>query len=162
QPPGITLLMSPAALLARVTGTASGLAIGRILTVVASTAGVTLAGLLVRHRGLLAVALTCGLLAVYPDSVAVAHTVLVEPWLVMFCLLGALAVFDGDRLATSQRRLIGGGVAFGFAGAIEAWAIVPVLVIFALCLPQVRRAGMFAAGVAAGFLVPVLPFAALA
>src|SRR5215475_8807136 len=39
QPPGITLLMSPAALLTRLTGTASGLVIGRILTAVASTAG---------------------------------------------------------------------------------------------------------------------------
>jgi hypothetical protein len=162
QPPGITLLMSPAALLARLTGTASGLAVGRILTAVASTAGVALAGLLVRHRGLLAVAVTCGIIAVFPASVAAAHTVLVEPWLVMFCLIGALAMFDGDRLATSNRRLIWGGVAFGFAGAIELWAIVPVLVIFALCLPRIRRAGMFTAGVAAGFLVPVLPFAALA
>jgi hypothetical protein len=162
QPPGITLLMSPAALLSRLTGTASGLAIGRILTAAASTAGVALAGLLVRHRGLLAVAVTCGFIAVHAASVAAAHTVLVEPWLVMFCLIGALAIFDGDRLATSNRRLIWGGVAFGFAGAIELWAIVPVLVIFALCLPRIRRAGMFTAGVAAGFLVPVLPFAALA
>src|SRR5439155_2274385 len=35
QPPGITLLMMPAALLAKVTGTAWGLAIGRILTLLA-------------------------------------------------------------------------------------------------------------------------------
>ena len=67
-----------------------------------------LAGLLVRHRGLLAVTVACGILAVYPDSVQAAHTVLLEPWLVLFCLLGALAVFDGDRLASS-RRLVWGG-----------------------------------------------------
>ena len=35
----------------------------------------------------------------YPDSMQAARTVLLEPWLVLFCLLGALAVFDGDRLA---------------------------------------------------------------
>ena len=161
QPPGITLLMSPVGLLTRVIGTAWGLAIGRVLTVLASTAGVVLAGLLVRHRGLLAVIVTCGVMAVYPDSVAAAHTVLVEPWLVLFCLIGAVAVFDGDRLA-GPRRLAWGGVAFGFAGAVEPWAIVPVIVVFALCLPHVRRAAAFAAGAAAGFLVPVLPFAALA
>ena len=55
QPPGITLLMVPAALLAKVTGTAWGLAIGRILTMLAGTASIALTGLLVRHRGRLAV-----------------------------------------------------------------------------------------------------------
>jgi hypothetical protein len=161
QPPGITLLMVPAALAAKVTGTAWGLAAGRVLTVLAGTASVVLGGLLVRHRGLVAVLVTCGVLAVYPDAVAAAHTVLVEPWLVLFCLIGAVAVFDGDRLA-GGRRLAWGGVAFGFAGAVEPWAIVPVLVVAALCLPGVRRAAVFIAGVAAGFLLPVIPFLAAA
>jgi hypothetical protein len=159
QPPGITLLMGPAGLLTYWTGTAWGLAIGRILTVLAGTAGVALAGLLVRHRGPLAALLTCGITAVYADGVAAAHTVLVEPWLVFFCLAGAIAVFDGDRITASTRRMAWGGVLFGFAGAVEAWAIVPVLVLAALCLPQVKRAAVFAGGVAAGFLIPVLPFA---
>jgi alpha-1,2-mannosyltransferase len=159
QPPGITLLMSPVGLLTYWTGTGWGLAIGRILTVLAGTAGVALAGLLVRHRGPLAALLTCGIMAVYSDSVAAAHTVLVEPWLVLFCLAGAVAVFDGDRITASTRRLAWGGVLFGFAGAVEAWAIVPVLVLAALCLPQIKRAAIFAGGVAAGFVIPVLPFA---
>jgi hypothetical protein len=161
QPPGITLLMMPAALLAKITGTAWGMAIGRLLTTLASVAGVVLLGLLVRHRGVFATLVACGILAVFPSSISAAHTVLVEAWLVLFCLLGAVAVFDRDRLA-GRRRLIWGGVAFGFAGAVEPWAIVPVLVVIALCLPRVRRAAVFAAGVAAGFLVPVLPFAVLA
>ena len=159
QPPGITLLMSPAALLSYWTGTAWGLAIGRILTLLAGTAGVALAGLLVRHRGLLAVLVTCGITAVYSDAVAAAHTVLVEPWLVLFCLAGAVAVFDRDRITTSTKRLAWGGVLFGFAGTVEAWAIVPVIVLAALCLPQLKRAAIYAGGVAAGFLIPVLPFA---
>ena len=161
QPPGITLLMAPIALTAKGLGTASALAIGRVVTVAASTAGVVLAGLLVRHRGVLATVVTCGLVAVYPDSVAAAKTVLLEPWLVLFCLLGVLAVFDRDRLA-SDRRLLLGGLALGFAGAIKVWAILPVLVILALAARRPRRAGFFAAGVAAGFAVPVVPFAALA
>ncbi|HEY6274770.1 MAG TPA: glycosyltransferase family 87 protein [Streptosporangiaceae bacterium] len=162
QPPGITLLMSPAALLSNLTGTAWGMAVGRVLTALASTAGVALVGLLVRHRGLLTVVIACGIAAVYPDAVAAAHTVLVEPWLALACLIGAVTIFSGDRLAASTRRLAWGGVAFGFAGAVEAWAIVPVLVVFVLCLPQIRRAAVFTAGVAAGFLIPVLPFAAIA
>src|SRR6202034_4400775 len=43
-----------------------------------------------------------------------------------FCLAGAVAVFDGDRLTTSGRRLAWGGAALGFAGAIKVWAIIPV------------------------------------
>jgi alpha-1,2-mannosyltransferase len=162
QPPGITLLMTPAAALTYLTGTAWGLAIGRILTVAAGAAAVVLGGLLVRHRGLVAVTVTCGILAVYPDSVAAAHTVLVEPWLVLACLAAMVAVFDGDRLASSTRRLALGGVAFGFGGAIEGWAIVPVLVAFVtlFCVASQRRALAFAGGVAAGFCVPCLPFVA--
>ena len=99
QPPGLTLLLTPAALAAKVIGTARGMAIARILTLLASTAGVVLGGLLVRHRGLLAVTVTCGLLAVFPASVGDARTVFIEPWVALFCLAGALVVFDGDRLA---------------------------------------------------------------
>ena len=161
QPPGITLLMAPAALVARVTGSVTGMELARILTVAASAAGVVLAGLLVRRYGTLAVLITCGIIAVHPGSIRAAHTVLVESWLVLFCLIGALALFDGDRLARGW-RLAWAGVAFGFAGAIEGWAIVPVLVAVLLFLPKLARAWPFCAGVAAGFLIPVLPFAGLA
>ncbi len=161
QPPGITLLMLPAALLSKLTGTAWAMAAGRILTVAAGGAGVLLSGLLVRHRGVLAVIVTCGIVAVYPGSVQSAHTVLLEPWLVLGCLAGAVAVFDGDQLA-GGRRLAWGGAAFGFAGAIKVWAIIPVAVILVLSLPRPRRAARFLAGVAAGFVIPVLPFAVAA
>ncbi len=162
QPPGITLLMSPAALLSYVSGTAWAMVIGRLLTAAAGAAAVVLIGLLVRHRGLLAVTVACGIAAIYPASAVAAHTILLEPWLVLACLAGAVAVFDRDELTASTRRLAWGGAAFGFAGAVKAWAIVPVVVLLVLCLPQIRRAVIFGLGVAAGFLVPVLPFAALA
>ena len=162
QPPGITLLMTPVAWVSKVIGTGAGLAVARVLTMLAGAAGVTMAGLLVRHRGVLAVLVACGVMAVYPDSVASAHTLLLEPWLVLFCLAGAVAVFDGDRITGSTRRLLWGGVAFGFAGAVEAWAIIPVLVIAVLSIRRLRRTAVCAGGVAAGFVVPVLPFVALA
>jgi hypothetical protein len=161
QPPGVTILMTPAALVAKVGGTPMGMAIARISTTVASAAGVLLAGLLVRHRGLAATILACGLTAIYPDAVATARTLLLEPWLVLFCLAGAVAVFDRDRVTNSRRRLVLGGLALGFGGAIEAWAIIPAAVILALCLPGLRRILTCLAGMAVGVLVPVLPFAAL-
>ena len=162
QPPGITLLMLPVALVSKATGTAWGMAIGRILTALAGAVAVALAGLLVRHRGALATVIVCGLMAVYPDSIQAAKTVLVEPWLVLFCLIGALALFDGDQFTTSRRRLIWGGVAFGFGGAVEPWAIFPVIIVAVLALRRPRRLLAYAGGVVAGFLVPVIPFAALA
>jgi hypothetical protein len=162
QPPGITLLMSPVALLTKGLSTADGMAVARIVTAIAGGASVALAGLLVRHRGLLATTVACGLLAVYPPSVQAAHTVLLEPWLVLFCLAGAIAVFDGDQLTSSGRRLAWGGAAFGFAGAIKVWAVLPVAVILLLAARRPRRAACYLGGVAAGFLIPVLPFFAAA
>lgn len=158
QPPGVVLLMAPVAALGKLTGTAWAMGIGRLLTAAAGAAAVPLTGLLVRHRGVLAVAISCGVMAVYPDSILAARTVLQEPWLVLACVAGLLAVFDGDRLTTSGKRLAWGGVAFGFAGAIKLWAIFPVVVIAVICLPRARRALAYLGGVAAGFLVPVLPF----
>jgi len=161
QPPGITLLMAPVAAATSSFGTVTAMAAARIFTALASDAAIPLGGLLTRHRGVLAVLVTCGTLAVYPDGLLAARTVLLEPWLVLFCLLGALAVFDGDQQATG-RRLIWGGAAFGFAGAVKVWAILPVLVILVLTARRPRQAGRFAAGVVAGFCLPVLPFALLA
>jgi hypothetical protein len=161
QPPGITLLMSPAAALSYLTGTTWALIAGRILTVLAGAGATLLAGLLVRHRGPTAAGVGGGILAIYPPAAASAHTVLLEPWLVLACLAGSVVVFDRDRL-TDGSRLIWGGVVFGFAGAIKAWAIVPVVVIALLCLRDPRRALRFVAGAAAGFVLPVLPFFAAA
>lgn len=161
QPPGITLLMTPVALLSRLAGTAGAIAVGRILTVLASAGAVVLGGLIVRHRGVFAVVATCGLIAIYPGSVQAAHTVLLEPWLVLFCLAGVALTFDGDLLASSG-RLTWSGVAFGFAGAIKLWAIIPAAVILVILLAGRRWAVRYLVGVAAGFLIPVLPFAAMA
>ena len=162
QPPGATVLMAPVALLAKGTGATWGLAIARIITAAADTACVVLLGLLVRHRGPVAAGIACGIYAVYPDALAAAHTFMLEPWLNLFCLLGALAVFDGDRLADSTRRLAWGGAAFGFAVAVKLWAVVPLAVVGLLLLRRPRRLGLLAAGAAAGLAVPVLPFLALA
>ena len=140
QPPGITLLMTPVALASRVTGTDGGLAIARVLTMLAGAAGVTTGRPAGTAPGRAGRADRPGVVAVYPDSVSSSHTLLVEPWLVLFCLIGAVAVFDGDQFTGSRRRLIWGGVAFGFAGVIEAWAIVPVLVLLVLMHPDGRGA----------------------
>src|SRR5262249_35431107 len=80
----------------------------------------------------------------------------------LFCLAGAWAIFQGDQLTVSCRRLIQGGLAFGLAGAIKAWAILPVIVVVGLCWPLCgrRRAALYLGGVCAGFALVVVPFVA--
>jgi alpha-1,2-mannosyltransferase len=165
QPPGILLLMTPVALLAKVVTTAHAMAVARLLTVLASTACVPLAGSLLRYRGTLVTLVTCGALAVYPDDITTAHTLILEPWMNVFLLLGACLAFRRGRLA-SPRRLLWAGVAIGFAGAVKYWAALPALVLLVVCLVTsrgsglaVRRATRYGPGVLAGFLIPVLPFA---
>ena len=168
QPPGILLLMAPVAVLGKIGATTHAMAAARLLTVLASTACVPLAGSLVRYRGVLVTLVTCGLLAIYPDDIATAHTLILEPWLNLFCLLGVCIAFRRGRLASS-RRLLWAGVAIGFAGAVKYWAALPAVLLLAVCLltgngwaGRVRRAGTYTLGVIAGFVVPVLPFFAFA
>jgi alpha-1,2-mannosyltransferase len=161
QPPGMLLLMTPAAVVARVTNTTTAMAFARLLTVLASTACVPLAGNLVRYRGTLVTAVTCGILAVYPDDIAAAHTLLLEPWLNLFCLIAASAAFSNGMLARPA-RLAWAGAALGVAGAVKFWAVVPSAVLFAGCLivaeQRARRTRAYLAGLVAGFVLPTAPF----
>ena len=163
QPPGITLLMSPIALLGKVVGTDAAFGVARVMTASAGAASVALVGLLLRHKGSLVTAVGCAVAAIHPDSVYAAHSVLLEPWLVLFCLAGAVAAFDRDQLTRNRRRLALAGLAFGFAGAIKVWAILPVVVLAAVCWRRLglRGARAYLAGVTGGFVVPLLPFLVL-
>jgi len=146
QPPGSMLLMVPAALGGKVFGTAWALAAARILTIGADTANVVLVGLLVRHRGPLAAGVASGGYAVYPAALNASQSLFLEPWLNLFCLLGAVVLFDGDQVAGCRgvpgghgsRRAFWAGVCFGFAAAVKVWAVVPALVAWVLCLPKAR------------------------
>jgi alpha-1,2-mannosyltransferase len=178
QPPGSMLLMVPAALVGKAFGSMTALATARIMTVGADTANVVLAGLLVRHRGPLAAGVASGGYAVYPAALNASQSLFLEPWLNLFCLLGAVLLFDGDRLAgggaqgaqgvqgvrggPGGRRMFWAGVCFGFGAAVKIWAAVPALVAWVLCLRARRGRLAFAGGFAAGIAVPCLPFLALA
>jgi hypothetical protein len=165
QPPGILLLMTPVALIAKITTTVKGLALARVLTALASAACVPLAGNLVRYRGAVVTLVTCGVLAVYPGDITTAHTLMLEPWMNLFCLLGVNAAFRRGHLARPG-RLAWAGLALGFAGVIKFWAIAPAAVLLVICLTdrkeRARRTGAYVGALAAGFVLPVLPFLASA
>jgi hypothetical protein len=165
QPPGILELMLPVALLAKVFSTVKVLALARLLTALASTACIPLVGNLVRYRGALVTAVACGVLAVYPPDIATAHTLLLEPWMNLFCLIAINLAFRRGHLA--RPVMIGwAGVALGFAGAIKFWAAAPALVLLVLCLldktDRGRRVRNYVLGLVVGFVVPTLPFLATA
>ncbi len=166
QPPGIILVALPAGLAGSLTSQATGLAVARVLSVLASTACVPLAGRLVRHRGVITCAVAAGLLAVYPADVLSARTLLLEPWMNLACLLAATAAFREGRLA-SPKWLAWAGVAFGCGVAVKFWAAIPAAVLLAVCLiarppagtSRGRRAGALLGGAAGGFAVLAGPFA---
>ena len=159
HPPLITVLLTPFALLAKVIGTGQAMGLAKIATAVAGAAAVPLVARLLRGRPLPVVALAGALVAVDGDSVASSFTPLLEPWLVLFCLLGAVLVFPHrDGVVAGGRRLGWGGVLFGLACATKIWAVVPVLAVVLVCLVHRARVRRFVLGVAVG-LVPVLPFA---
>ena len=164
QPPGVVLLMTPVAWLTGGFSTSTGLALARILTAGVGVAAIPLAGRLVRGRGTLAATIVCGFLAVYPAGINAAHTLLLEPWLVLFCLLGMLLLFEGDLLTVTPARLAAAGVAFGLAVSVKLWGALPLAVALLLCLrgPGRRQTGWLCAGAAGSLALAVLPLAASA
>jgi hypothetical protein len=103
--------------------------------------------------------LTAGLLlALYPAAIDATHTLLLEPYVALFCLIGVNLLFKAGRVA-SGRRVLYAGLALGFACSIKLWAA-PVIVAALLVLAIFSRKALAAlsAGVAVGFGVVFLPF----
>jgi hypothetical protein len=162
QPPGITWVMTPVALLGRLIGDRDALALARCITALVTGLNVALAAFVVRKHGAVAMFVTGLLLASFPLAVAADHTLLLEPYLVCFCLLGTIALFRNGELPNPNRILIA-GIAFGFAGSIKLWAILPMLAALILCLPHWKTAVRpFLVGCILGFGLPALLFLVVA
>jgi len=161
-PPGITLLMTPFGLLTHLTTTNNALAAARVFTAVVAGANAMLAGIVVRHRGVAASLAAATVLAIFPSAYFADSTVLLEPYLVFFCLLGIALLFQNGDIATPRRVWIA-GLAFGFGGTVRLWAAVPFVIAVAFCVPVWRRAILpLLGGAVIGFGVPCLPFFLLA
>ncbi len=162
HPPGVPLLLLPIALLSRLTGTLAGLAMVRLLTDAVVVANVFLVGKAVRHRGIAATWFASILMACYPLAADADHSLILEPFLVLFCLLGVIAMFPAGRLA-SPRRLMWAGAFFGLATTMKIWGVLVVVVALLVCVPRWdRMVKPLAIGAAAGFAIPCLPFFAAA
>ena len=98
QPPGILLLMSPIGIFSRVFGTHDGFIMARVVSSVVTALNAGLLAWLVRHRGRLAMAFAGGGLAFLPVSFFVSSSLTLEPYCILFVLLGAFVVLDRDAL----------------------------------------------------------------
>jgi alpha-1,2-mannosyltransferase len=163
QPPGFTLLATPFAALSELVGTRDALAVLRLCTPLLAAGSVLLIAKVMWHRGRGALIVACGVMAFFPAELYALRSGLLESVVDFFCLAALAIIFVGDALVSSRRRLFLGGVVFGIAGLVKSPAIVPVLVILALTLPQLRgRLAPLLLGVVAGFGIPTLPFFVLA
>jgi hypothetical protein len=161
NPPGIVLLMSPLAFLSRIIGSHNGFVVARIMTSVVTALNASLLAWLVRYRGRVAMAVAGFGLGLLPVAFLVSSAVKIDPYSILFVLLGALTIlsFDHSLPAPSTRRLIVGGVLFGFAGDIKLWAVFPFVALLICVAPRVRLRSFVILGAAAiGFIVPSLPF----
>ncbi len=161
QPPGSTLLLTPPALISLAAGTRDAMMAARLLTAGVEVANVALVGWLLRRHGAAAVLVGGGFLVAYRASLFAAHTVLLEPYLDLFCLVGVVLALGGDEGLASSPRLALAGAAFGFAGAVKLWAVAPFLVLVLVVVARGggwRRLGALVGGTAVGFAGPVLPF----
>ncbi len=158
QPPGITLLLSPIAALTGAGDSRLGLAIARVLTGVVTGANALLLVWILRRRALLAALLAGTLLAIYPPAVLSDRTLMLEPYLLLFCLLAIALAFENGVFA-SNRRLLAAGIALGFAGTIKLFAASVALAFGIVLLARYRdRLRPLATGALIGFGLPSLPF----
>ena len=146
--------MIPVALLGKLAGLQVAMVVARLLTAVATGANAVLAAMCVRHRGPAAMAAAGLLLACWPLAPAADRTLFLEPHLVLFFLLGVLAMFPKGQPAEG-RRMMPAGAAFGFAATVNIWAVLVIAIALATCLGRRKAALNLGKGIAVGFGVPV-------
>jgi Dolichyl-phosphate-mannose-protein mannosyltransferase len=162
QPPGITILMLPFAVLGKLVGLPTGFALARLATCAAAACTTVLLGRLVaRHtdpaRGLLAATLYAGAM---PGLVA-ASTLLLEPWLSLFVVFSLFLAVDEEA---GPRQFVLAGAAAGLGATVKVWGLVFVLTMvgWLIVSRRLRDALRYGLASAAVLVVVYLPFFVLA
>jgi len=122
QPPLITVWMFPFAAASTVTGTAVAMEAARFFVGLVTVTNVVVVGALVRRRSTLQVVAATGVMAFSQGTIRSSQTILLEPFLVLACLLAFLCLMDGENLTASSRRIWWCGLFLGVAGATKLWA----------------------------------------
>jgi alpha-1,2-mannosyltransferase len=164
QPPGITLLLSPIALIGSLVGEPTAMALARVLVAGCGAASVVLIYRLTPggRVGRLAAVTAYGLSA---DVLIASRTVMLEPLVNLGVLLALRQLLTrGGPQQANRRALIVSGVIFGVSADIKLFAAIYPLVVatWFAARREWRRGGWHLAGAAAGFLTVLGPFLAAA
>jgi len=161
--PVTSLALLPSAAVGSVLGDPAGMASARVLILLVALANTCLVHRLALRlplppeRSRAAALVAAAFYAFMPNTVMAEHTVLLEPPVTLACLLGTLALTRAGR--PSSRAAFAAGVAYAGGLGVKVFAAAYV-VAGALWVWQragARRLLGFAAGLATGFVVLVLP-----
>jgi hypothetical protein len=142
-----------------VTGTAVAMEAARFFVDLVSVTNVVLVGVLVRRRTTLQVMTATGLMAFSQGTIRSSQTILLEPFLVLACLIALLCLVDREGITSSARRLWWCGAFFGVAGATKVWAILPLAaVVIVLSRHGQRSRRTVIGGAIVGFVACSFPF----
>jgi len=159
QPPLITIWMLPFAALSPLTSTAVAMEAGRFFVDIVTVTNVVLVGALVRRRATWQVIVATAVMAFSQGTIRASQTILLEPFLVLACLIALLFLLEGEVVTTSSRRLWWCGAFFGVAGATKVWAVLPFLAALIVLAPSGLRAQRKVVGGAfIGFVACCAPF----
>ncbi len=159
QPPMITVWMFPFAALSTLTGAAIAMEAGRFFVDLVTLTNVVLVGALVRRRPTFQVVIATAAMAFAQGSIRASQTILLEPFVVLACLIAFLFLMEGEGVTSSSRRLWWCGMFFGIAGATKVWAVFPLVAALIVLAPVGLRAQRkVVAGAGLGFVACSLPF----
>lgn len=161
QPPGIALILSPIAFLGKFIGSHDAFFVARVLSALVCAANVALLAWLLRARGRIAMIIGGLGLGLLPIGTYETAGIKLEPYCLIFLLLGAIVVLSehDSQQPISRRRLIIGGLLFGVAALVKIFAFLPFIgMVIALYPGNRRRVVDFVWAAGVGFAVPALPF----
>ena len=162
HPPGLSLLLLPAAAVGDLLGDAAGMAAGRIemqLFVLANIALIYRLGrLLPLQSGSRVPLLAAGLYALMPNAVSAGHTILLEPLVTFACLLGSWLLFRPPSPGRGRLFLAGFCFAAGTGLKLFAGAYVLAAVVTLLAAKRYRALGSVVLGGVAGTVLLLVPF----
>jgi hypothetical protein len=161
HPPGSVVLLSPFALIGKVTSEPTGWMIARLAIMALGAMNAVLIYVIARRINVVAGIVAGGLYAAWGPVVHVERTTMLEAFVLSAVVVALWALADA-RAAMS--RLVIAGVALGLGASAKLWGLVPLAVILGwLLISKAWRSTAIVAGAAvAALAVVVVPFFVMA
>jgi alpha-1,2-mannosyltransferase len=160
HPPGIVLVLSPFAAVARAVSDHRAFELARIAFMALGALNAVLIAAVARRSrlgGPVAAVVAGVLYALWPPAIEAESTTLLEAWSTLGLLVALLLLYR--RPARPLQEFLA-GAALGVATAVKIWGVVPVVVVLVweLVLGRQRSAALVALGATAALTVLCLPF----